>query len=254
MSTYDARRAADELGTELVRLGPSPAREKPNGHAPNRKSFSNDLVTEDNAALCFAQLYRDRLRYCCDTGAWFEWDGTVWSRNRTGRAFTWARELARELAAKEEDKVRYIASSTRFAAGVERFARSDEAFAVTAEAWDRDPLLLGTPGGTVDLRTGRLRASNPADGITKLTAVAPAEHADCPLWLKFLDEATGSDGELIQFLRQWCGYALTGLTSEHALVFVYGPGGNGKSVFLNVLTGILRAYAATAAMDTFTAS
>src|SRR3954470_14226609 len=32
------------------------------------------------------------------------------------------------------------------------------------------------------------------------------------------------------------------------------PGGNGKSVFLNALTGILRAYAATAAMDTFTAS
>jgi len=33
-----------------------------------------------------------------------------------------------------------------------------------------------------------------------------------------------------------------------------GSGGNGKSVFLNVLTGILSAYAATAAMDTFTAS
>lgn len=48
--------------------------------------------------------------------------------------------------------------------------------------------------------------------------------------------------------------AATGLTREHALVFVYGPGGNGKSVFLNVLTAILAAYATTAAMDTFTAS
>ncbi len=37
-------------------------------------------------------------------------------------------------------------------------------------------------------------------------------------------------------------------------MFVYGPGGNGKSVFLNVLTGILAEYAKTAAMDTFTAS
>ncbi|WP_238180358.1 phage/plasmid primase, P4 family, partial [Methylobacterium haplocladii] len=70
----------------------------------------------------------------------------------------------------------------------------------------------------------------------------------------FLDQATGSDAGLIRFLRQWCGYALTGLTREHALVFVYGPGGNGKSVFLNVLTAILSAYAKTAAMDTFTAS
>jgi len=39
-----------------------------------------------------------------------------------------------------------------------------------------------------------------------------------------------------------------------ALVFVYGLGGNGKSVFLNTVTGILADYAAVAAMDTFTAS
>ena len=36
--------------------------------------------------------------------------------------------------------------------------------------------------------------------------------------------------------------------------FVYGPGGNGKSVMLMTVAGILGAYAATAAMDTFTAS
>jgi putative DNA primase/helicase len=47
---------------------------------------------------------------------------------------------------------------------------------------------------------------------------------------------------------------LTGLTPEHALVFVYGPGGNGKSVFLNVVTWILKQYAATSSMDAFTAS
>jgi putative DNA primase/helicase len=37
-------------------------------------------------------------------------------------------------------------------------------------------------------------------------------------------------------------------------MFVYGPGGNGKSVFLNIVTSILQAYATTAAMDTFTSS
>jgi putative DNA primase/helicase len=94
----------------------------------------------------------------------------------------------------------------------------------------------------VDLRTGQLRKADPDDGITKSTADTPAESAECPLWLKFLDEATGSDRELIQFLKEWCGYALTGITREHTLVFIYGPGGNGKSVFLNVLTAILSGY------------
>jgi putative DNA primase/helicase len=119
--------------------------------------------------------------------------------------------------------------------------------------WDRDPLLLGTPGGTVDLRTGELSDGRRQDGITKLTSVAPSTDG-CPAWLRFLEETTGNDRELIRFLQKWCGYSLTGVTREHALVFVYGPGGNGKSVFLNVVASILKDYAATAAMDTFTAS
>jgi putative DNA primase/helicase len=59
---------------------------------------------------------------------------------------------------------------------------------------------------------------------------------------------------LIRFLQQWAGYCLTGDTREHALVFVCGPGGNGKSVLINVIMGILHEYAVTAAMETFTAS
>ena len=55
-------------------------------------------------------------------------------------------------------------------------------------------------------------------------------------------------------MRQIAGYALTGDISEHALFFIYGPGGNGKSVFLNTINNILGAYTATAAMDTFVAS
>lgn len=218
------------------------------------KQSRTDIITEDSAACEFAELYRNSLRYCHDTGAWFEWTGSVWRPNRTGMAYQWARELARKMSISEPDKVRYVVNKTSFASGVERFARSDPAFAVTAEVWDRDPFLLGTPNGTVDLHTGQLWPSDPMDGITKATAVAPTEMADCPLWLQFLDDATGGDADLIRFLRQWCGYCLTGAIREHALVFIHGPGGNGKSVFLNVLTAIMNAYAGTAAMDTFTAS
>jgi putative DNA primase/helicase len=110
------------------------------------------------------------------------------------------------------------------------------------------------PKGVVDLRTGRRRASNPDDGTTKTTAVGPAKNTDCPLWSRFLAEATGGDAEMVRFLSQWFGYALTGDTRGHALVFVFGPGGNGKGVFLNVLTGILGDYATTATMDAFIAS
>ncbi len=58
----------------------------------------------------------------------------------------------------------------------------------------------------------------------------------------------------MRFLQQIAGYCLTGDTREHALFFIYGPGGNGKSVFLNTLNGILADYAETAVMDAFAAS
>ena len=213
-----------------------------------------ELVTEDSAAQRFADLYQDRLRYCHDQGAWFEWTGAIWRESKTGLPFQWARELVRSLSATEADQVRYVAGKTSFASGVERFCRSDPAFAVRTDHWDREPFLLGTPNGTVDLRSGLLCPSRQSDGITKTAAVVPARTADCPTWLSFLAEATGQDDGLIRFLQQWCGYCLTGITREHALVFFYGPGGNGKTVFLNTLTGILADYAVTGPMETFVAS
>ena len=216
--------------------------------------LNNDLVTEDSGEIEFARLYADCLRFDHDAGKWREWTGSIWRKNKTGLAFHFARELARNLATDEPDKVRYVTSKTSFAAGVERFARANPVFATTTDFWDRDPMLLGTPEGVVDLRTGRQRASKPADGIIKTTAIAPADNADCPLWSRFLTETTGGDDEMVLFLRQWFGYCLTGDTREHALVFVFGPGGNGKSVFLNVLTGILGDYAAIATMDAFIAA
>lgn len=217
-------------------------------------SFSNELVTEDQAAIEFAQLYSGRLRFCHDAGAWFEWTGARWKENRTGLAFTYARELARRLAATEQDRIRYITSKTSFAGGVERFARCDPAFAVTIEHWDSDPMLLGTPNGTVNLRNGQLRPADPADGITKSTAVAPTDRADCPRWRQFLQEATGGDAEFIRFLRQWVGYNLTGRTEEHQLLMIHGGGGEGKSTFINTVRDLMGDYAMVAAMDTFTAS
>lgn len=212
-------------------------------------------ATEDAIALLFAREHKDALRYCHETGAWFVWTGSHWRLEKTRLAFAWARRLCRKAAAgMDNKKVAAALSKAATAGAVERFAQTDRAFAVTSEIWDADLHLLGTPDGVVDLRTGTLRPARREDYITKLAAVAPARSSDAPLWLRFLDEATQGDAMLQRFMRQVAGYALTGDISEHALFFIYGPGGNGKSVFLNTLTNILGDYAATAAMDTFTAS
>lgn len=258
----DARIAAGNLAGHLS-LGKSKARlVHANDNRPgatltgveHNGNYRLENLTEDDVAQRFAELYFGKLRYCHSTGSWFEWTDTHWRRNETGRAFHFTRLLGRELSAGSDKKAIGTVRKKSFAAGVETFAQRDPQFAVTIDVWDQDPFLLGTPGGTIDLRTGTMRPATPSEGITKLTSVAPAAAADCPLWLRFLSESTGDDTELIRFLQQWCGYSLTGDTREHALVFIHGGGGNGKSVFLNTVTNIMADYATTAAMDTFTAS
>ncbi|MDZ4235057.1 MAG: phage/plasmid primase, P4 family, partial [Dietzia sp.] len=212
------------------------------------------MVTQDRVALVFAERAEGAFKYCHSTGAWFRWTGQYWAKDECAAAFQYARNLARSFTSSLTNGELKEIGKVSFAAGVERFAQSDPRLAVSAEWWDNDPFLLGTPGGTVNLRTGELRPSQPSEGVSRVTAVAPDLKADCPRWLAFLDEATGGDREVARFLQQWGGYCLTGVTREHALVFVYGPGGNGKSVWLNTITAVLNGYATTAAMDTFTAS
>lgn len=238
-------RAAYFAGQPMANDEHGPDKRKPNGGSKLKSDYSSK-ITEDGAALEFAELYRGKLLFDHDAGAWFEWTGSHWKREGTGLALEWARQLARKLS-DGQPSVR----KTAFASGVEKFARVDRTFAVTSEHWDCDPFLLGTPGGTVGLHTGLLRAADPADAISRLTAVAPAETPDCPLWMAFLQEATGGEHALIRFLQQFFGYCLSGSTCEHALLFVHGGGGNGKSVLLNTVSWIMGDYAKTAAMDAF---
>ena len=230
---------------------------KENASSKRKRRVQNsaiDLVTEDLVAMQFANAHSGAFRFCHDAGSWHEWNGSYWIKDRLGRVSDIVRGLARDLARGEEAKVRYAAGKASFVSGVDRHARTDGRLAVVSDFWDGDPMLLGTPKGTVDLISGRLHPSSQDEGITKLAAVAPAETADCPIWRSFLNDSTGGDAEMICFLQQWCGYCLTGDVSEHAFVFLYGGGGNGKSVFLNTVSRILGAYHATAPMETFTAS
>ena len=163
------------------------------------------------------------------------------------------RAICREAAAEcDKPNVSKILASGKTVAAVDRLAKADRRLAATTDQWDADLWLLNTPGGTIDLRTGELRAHDPADYCTHMTTVAPG--GECPDWHKFLKRVTGDDIELQSFLQRVAGYALTGSTTEHALFFLFGTGANGKSVFLSTIAGILADYHRTAPIETFTAS
>jgi putative DNA primase/helicase len=210
-------------------------------------------LTEDGVALAFAAAHAGRVVFDHTERRWAEWDGSRWRRDGKERVFDGVRAYVRRIRESVDEAPRSLARMG-FAAAVERGVRADQRIAVEHDVWDADPWALGVPGGVVDLRTGTLRAGRPEQYISRQTSVAPTERVDCPRWLQFMDEVTAGDAELTRFLRQWGGYCLTGDTREEALLFMYGPGGNGKGKFLSAMQGILGDYCCTAAMETFTAS
>lgn len=133
-------------------------------------------------------------------------------------------------------------------------AETDRRVATLMSEFDRDPLLLNTPDGILDLRTGQLEPHDRTGLMTKIAGAGPLAAGDCPTFKRYLDEATGGDQALQKYLQRVAGYCLTGSIEEHCILFFYGPGGSGKSTFLLVLQDLLGDYAVNAAMQTFVVS
>ncbi len=72
------------------------------------------------------------------------------------------------------------------------------------------------------------------------------------MWLKFLGEVL-PDPELVAYVQQLMGYALTGEVIEHSLHILFGTGRNGKGVFTNTIVKMLGDYGDVTDPETFLA-
>lgn len=208
--------------------------------------FSHDALAAE-----FGERYQHDSRYVDIWGKWMIYDGKVWESDVTRMTNSRARAICREIASAANDpNERKPLSSRGTVSAVEAMARSDRRLVAIVEQWDADLWGLNTEGGLIDLRTGELQPHQPDHWCTRIAAVAPDPTCSISEWLRFLDRVA-PDPDLQGFLRRMAGYCLTGDTSAHALFFLYGVGANGKSTFVNVLTGIMHTYQRTAPMDTF---
>lgn len=249
--TTDEARAA--LTTMVDGAGPY-APPAPPDDAPLNGDLSDDALA---LAMTDSPVWPP-ARHVAAWGRWMLWDVSRWAQDDALRHMTLTRAYLRQradaiisadhesdrAAAKAEVAAKGIRSA-RTVAAVSGLARSNPAVAASVDEWDLDPWLLGTPAGTVDLRTGNLRPARPEDKITKLAGCSPAPPGSrSPLWDAFLARITDGSMPLEDYLRRFAGYALTGLVREHVFAFGYGEGQNGKSVFLDTLQKILGDYSA----------
>ena len=136
---------------------------------------------------------------------------------------------------------------------------------VTPDDLDANPLAFNCQNGTlvfsreIDPGAGdhgsgmqgkaELKPHVRADLMTKCAAVEYDPKAQAPKFLKFLAEVQPSEA-VRAFLQTYYGYCITGLTGEQVLIFNYGGGANGKSVFTEIISKVMDQYAQTLSFET----
>lgn len=114
--------------------------------------------------------------------------------------------------------------------------------AFTGDHLDVDPMVLGTPSGVLDLRTGRVLAPEEAVGklVTKRTAVDPAPPGDTNY--AFFEAITSAiPAGQVEYLRWHLARGLVAEMARKAFVHV-GSGANGKSMILGLAHSALGQY------------
>ena len=229
---------------------------KEEGDAPPVEKLDTVPLTEDAQAKAFVDSHDGNLKYVEENDQWYRHNGVYWEEISRLSIIDRARLMNRGTAItlNQNSNLKKQLSSRRFAQQVEGLSRGEERCLLSMEELDKDPWLMGTPDGIVDLLTGRYISFGLKPYVTMTTAVGPADVANdraCPLFLKFMDEFTCGDQELKRFLLQYAGYCLTGDMREQCLLFLYGDGDNGKTVFIQLLRWLLKDYAHNAAVDLF---
>lgn len=219
--------------------------------------MSDYSLSDDGNAQRLAQTHYRTLR-CAKGVGWIAYHDGMWQRS-ADIALNKARETARAIMddADPEDTrcpIGKWAEESLSAHKIEsmlRLAKSDPALSIEPKQLNSNPFLLGCTNAVVDLKTGRDMPHDPGYLITNQAAVRYDREAVCPTWIRFLQDVTEGNRDLIDMLQQAVGYSLTGSIEEQALFILYGTGANGKSTFTNTVHKMLGSYATWMPAESF---
>lgn len=245
-----------------------------------------DYSDAGNAAV-FSNVYAGKLLYA-DSLGWLWWDGKKWDRS-DHHATRCALELSEDMyldALSKYSEAKHAAAQADIDFASEKISKSDRdkakdteasakayfkhasttrnatrinnlislsipSFLIKADQLDANPFDLNTPAGIIDLRTGNMRKHDPKAYCTQITACSPGtEGAD--MWDEFMDWVTGGDHGVREYLQMVAGMAAVGEIYQEGVVMAYGPGGNGKSTFVNTVGNVLGEYSGSIAIKILT--
>ena len=168
-------------------------------------------------------------------GEWVEWNALHWELLPQYEIANRARILA-DIENASPDKIK------RAVQAAEYLARLETGKSVSTD-WNNSPdSLLDAQGRLFSLSKG-VYVPPDQDNLLYRKINATVADSTSKAWAECLARWTNDDKALQAYLQRLAGYALHPANAEQVFVFMYGHGANGKSTFLDVLTGLLGDYA-----------
>lgn len=161
-----------------------------------------------------------------DTGVIFTYDGRKWGPISDARVKAWAMGKVRpEPTVAEQNE----------------FLGMLKAFHVTSleEFYSQSEGLVPFKNVVLNRRTGEVLTHSPEQGFFHTLGFDYDPRATAPRWDRFLLEIMDGNKDLVELLKEYGGYCISGDSSwlQKCLLMV-GDGANGKSVFMEVLGAV----------------
>ena len=205
----DSTAIAAALDTLSQRFAPSIIKsiQKSADSAPTESQIVDEIIAKHNI------IYIDQVGF-------YEWDSRIWSRTSDSQIRNYADTLYGKRFATAQ-RVNSVCNLLK--------SRS-----ITQVVFDRNPVLT-FQNGTLEIETGVFRDHNPSDYCSIIMDYDYDSAARCPVWENFIEDVTDENpirAEILQFIA---GYVLMNDCRYQKIFLLVGSGGNGKSVYLEII-------------------
>ena len=175
--------------------------------APTESQIVDEIISKHNI------IYIDQVGF-------YEWDSRVWKKTTDGIIKNYADALYGKRFATSQ-RVNAVCNLLK--------SRS-----ICTAVFDRNPVLT-FQNGTLEIETGKFRDFSQADYCSIIMDYDYDANATCPTWEHFIDDVTDEEPRRAENLQFIAGYTLFSDCRHQKVFILVGSGGNGKSVYLEII-------------------